>query len=1179
MKKIYNGQADRREVISEFVRLMRSDNASMFIGSGLSASCGLPSWKTLMAEPFKTIYGKEIGDDNNDYYDIADKYVQYMGSRVPLNNLLLNNIPQSEDVYHLSGNHKIIARLPLSRIWTTNWDMLIEKSMREQGKKVTVLSKDADFPQSLVEDVKLYKIHGCISNINDAIVTKTDIYTYYRKYEVMNSAFFSALAEETFLFLGFGFQDDNLRMIIGRLFANFSSNARQHFAVLIAPPSRDEAATYQFGVVMNDLAKFNIRVLPVQDHSEIPILLKDIEKMSLRNHVYIGGSLKINTLSRASDPQAYEFPITPFIKLDPDYKKADYENINMKKVRESIYDSLHLKKIQSRTRLIKDEYWYKDGRSILEAFLHDLGQQLMEKGKDIYSGYGEGICDNVVAGATKMFLSKQTDYYEIHNRVKVIPLPIRRDLKDFSSAFYRSGMLGACGFMIITRGSTYASDIKSGTFEEYNIARGLSSVLNGKQRKSINSINKVFNISYSEKFDYKLDEAIIRKAIASDRRDNFARKKWIERKLSTLIQEQSKIIYYKYHELIGIFRVLFNEEWKLVMRRLEKSKVDIAVFMSYYQSADTTMGDLLNSKLQIITKRLSDLILERAEMLYEQFDHLEVVQPTKRPASGPNKSSTNELLYSEIKETWELLREKPDGFGPKRRKERIIKILEATNALLASDRKYDIIYKLSSGFTSTEIAYTKTLLSAWSDMTRKEDPCHPYMESEETLKYLFRDYENMFIALVRKVLFTGSQQENGKNLPWEMRGIDHYFQTLCNRVKNVTNIQLRFQDLMDKANPTDEEIRFRLRLFLIQYSKDLSFLDCAENKETDALERFIDPSALEKYQNAKSQLNVLEQNLSKQKSTDRKINDQLSAFYSGLYDSIGELIMDNRDGTSPIYSRKYLLIYRIQLYKLLDVIADIKVGLHRIESDFIEEKLTREKQAAESLVKRLWGSERSSAQNPDAEESIADSSDNDEFIKYNPFMYNPNKIDSYIERQKQFLNYYEKNAEIHSKMLKIKSILNSLNEETKSWNGETLNDNKLSKFVEDSRPRYHELVALTKEIFEIDGRENNSFKSEPYRSPTVVIPIAFFEGMAKKIWEFERFRFELLLEGRNLRDSKRLKLMQDFHNLYFTDGLSAIQYLPREAVMEHQRIKDSLLRSVMAIIEEFQTVPDKPQYT
>ena len=113
---------EKNQFIKEYSNQLKEEQASLFVGAGMSMDNGFMDWKGLikkLTEPLNLDIEKE-----NNFPEIAEYFVQYWGGRNKLLELIKQNfyIPVKKN-----KNHKYIAELPIKSIWTTNFDCLIEE--------------------------------------------------------------------------------------------------------------------------------------------------------------------------------------------------------------------------------------------------------------------------------------------------------------------------------------------------------------------------------------------------------------------------------------------------------------------------------------------------------------------------------------------------------------------------------------------------------------------------------------------------------------------------------------------------------------------------------------------------------------------------------------------------------------------------------------------------------------------------------------------------------------------------------------------------------------------------------------------------------------------------------------------------------------------------------------------
>jgi hypothetical protein len=100
-----------------------------------------------------------------------------------------------------------------------------------------------------------------------------------------------------FLFLGFSFTDPNLDYILSRVRISLHGKPRDHFCIFkkckLSDFASDDAFKYadiKQHLAVNDLKRFGVQTLLVDEHSDITALLRQIENRFQRKTVLISGS-------------------------------------------------------------------------------------------------------------------------------------------------------------------------------------------------------------------------------------------------------------------------------------------------------------------------------------------------------------------------------------------------------------------------------------------------------------------------------------------------------------------------------------------------------------------------------------------------------------------------------------------------------------------------------------------------------------------------------------------------------------------------------------------------------------------------------------------------------------------------------------------------------------------------
>lgn len=280
--------------INQYVKDIKGHSAAVFVGAGFSKSAGYVDWKNLLrkiAEELELDIEKEF-----DLVSLAQYHYNTNGNRNTISNLIIDEFSKEKEI---SENHKILARLPILTYWTTNYDSLLEDALKEANRIVDVKRKCSQLAVTKPQrDAIVYKMHGDKECPNEAILIKDDYERYHRQRAHFVTALSADLISKTFIFVGFSFSDPNISYILSRIMVDYEGqDARQHYAIMRKINKKDysDEAEYKyaekkFNFFREDLKRYKIKVLLVDEYSEITAILQEISKKLNSKNIFISGS-------------------------------------------------------------------------------------------------------------------------------------------------------------------------------------------------------------------------------------------------------------------------------------------------------------------------------------------------------------------------------------------------------------------------------------------------------------------------------------------------------------------------------------------------------------------------------------------------------------------------------------------------------------------------------------------------------------------------------------------------------------------------------------------------------------------------------------------------------------------------------------------------------------------------
>lgn len=428
--------------LENIVQALRNNRLSVFAGAGLSAESGYVNWKQLIS-PMCDYLGLNI---NTDLTMIA-QYYENECTRDGLNRAIFNEfskVPMQND------NMEILASLPIDTYWTTNYDSIIEDTLRRNDKIVDVIVEQVQYKNYTPgRDAVVYKMHGDKSNPDKAVITKTDYEVYDTYRTVFSKGLVMELIKKTVLFIGFGFSDPNLDRIISIVRHTFEQySPPNHYCFMRSVSYKDyldekgklnEQKRTEFeqdkrlqDLKVRSMRAYGIQTILVDDFTQITAMLVYIRDKFILNNVFISGALN------PSHPHNYgrRFNLK---KSDSNFRKGEW-------------------------------------------FIMHLAKRIIDDGYNIVNGFGVGIGNYVVTGAYMGGEKKGgSDYVSKHLIIQPL-ISVEQDITTKNNV--RRKLISECGTVIFLFGKTpyydkendnfnYNQVKEDGTYIEYDIAKKL----------------------------------------------------------------------------------------------------------------------------------------------------------------------------------------------------------------------------------------------------------------------------------------------------------------------------------------------------------------------------------------------------------------------------------------------------------------------------------------------------------------------------------------------------------------------------------------------------------------------------------------------------------------------------------------------------------------------------------
>jgi len=239
----------------ELATAVRDRQVILFVGSGVSAGLGVPTWSGLINHLAQQMgYDPELFRTNSgNYPTLAEYYKIEHDSIGPLRSWMDTKWKLPNKKLKKSSVHQLIANLNFPLIYTTNYDRFIEQSFEIYKKPFKKIVNVRNIGSVREGETQIVKFHGDFDDDNSIVLTETDYYERLSFESPLDIKLRSDALGKSLLFIGYSLSDINIRLLLYKLSQTWkTSGLDKHQPVSYLFQSRpdpiQEAVLDQWGV-------------------------------------------------------------------------------------------------------------------------------------------------------------------------------------------------------------------------------------------------------------------------------------------------------------------------------------------------------------------------------------------------------------------------------------------------------------------------------------------------------------------------------------------------------------------------------------------------------------------------------------------------------------------------------------------------------------------------------------------------------------------------------------------------------------------------------------------------------------------------------------------------------------------------------------------------------------------
>ena len=205
-------------MLDPLIEGIRSRQAMLFAGSGVSRNLGLPGWGELIDEMARHLgYDPSVFKSHGGYLELAEYYELQKTSMGSLRSWMDRTWHKDEHRVDSSPVHQAIVNLKFSTIYTTNYDRWLEIAFQRRGEKFTKVANVGDFTKTQDGVTQIVKLHGDFDDDNSLVLTESSYFERLAFESPLDIKLRSDSIGKALLFIGYSLSDINIRYLLYKL--------------------------------------------------------------------------------------------------------------------------------------------------------------------------------------------------------------------------------------------------------------------------------------------------------------------------------------------------------------------------------------------------------------------------------------------------------------------------------------------------------------------------------------------------------------------------------------------------------------------------------------------------------------------------------------------------------------------------------------------------------------------------------------------------------------------------------------------------------------------------------------------------------------------------------------------------------------------------------------------------